>query len=1087
MKLTAFIIFAASLQLHAKGYSQTVTLSLKDVSLQKVFKLIQKQTGYNFLYTEEILENAGKVNMDIHDQSLAVALDKSLENSTLTYSILEGTVVIKKKPVVYDNPKAAQDVSPPMQIAGKITNEEGEPLQNVSVVLKGQPRIGTTTDANGNYSIEVPDNSSAVLVFSFVGMETQEIAVSKNKIISLSLKAAAGKEQEVVVTGYGTQKKINLTGAVATIGGDKIANRPVTNISAALQGEMAGVQVTVQSGQPGRDNGSINIRGVGTMNNPAPLVIVDGIVGSMDDINPNDIESINVLKDASAGAIYGSRAANGVILLTTKRGKLGTPKISYNGYVGKTKLTTYPRFADSYDYGVLLNEGLQNEGKAPRYTADELEKFKNGSDPVNYPNTDWMARLFQGKGMQQSHNISLSGGTESSRYLLSLGYLNQDGLIKNTDNTRYNVRFNLDSKVSDHLTIGLSSMLSRQKIDEPSGGYSQEGMGSILLQLYRVAPTFTVKSPDGLWTRFFDGNPIAYVEDGGLSTANVSHVLGNLFAEYSIVRGLKIRASAGIDYNSLDSSKHVKDITYSDGSYQGPNYVSDANVRSTRIILQSVLTYQRSFGNHNLNALMGVEREKYRLDFDNGYRQNFPSNDLTELNAGSVLGMSSAGYSDENSLGSYFGRVNYDYKGKYLLEGTLRYDGSSKFAEPRRWGTFPSFSAGWRVSQEPFMKEITAISEFKIRGSYGTLGNNAISDYQYLSLITLGQNYPFGGQIASGAAQTAASNPNLQWEKSTTTDFGFDLSLFKNKLTLTADYYNRLTDNILISVPVSAIYGLPAPVVNAGAMRNRGLEFLLGHSNRIGQFSYNASFNISFNKNEAVRFANPSISTSQIEAEGYEWNAYYGYQEVGLYKTQDQIQNAPKVSGTPVILGDIMFKDQNHDGVIDGKDRVVLGSNIPGIIYGLNLQFKYKNFDLGIFAQGAAKVKQLITYQLLFPFFNGGKALTRNLDRWTPATPNSKFPATHVDEAYNYSTASNASVINASYIRLKNLQIGYTFPQSLLRSVKVSSLRIFVSGTNLFTITKLYEGLDPESSMTQIYDGKYPNVETYTAGINLNF
>lgn len=979
--------------------------------------------------------------------------------------------------IVLSNIATAQEID----LIGKVVDSIARtPLPGVSISVEGKT-INTTTDNDGNYSLRT--SATAIIIFSSVGYNDREVFVQNQKVINVEMSRKTSQLSDVVVVGYGTQKKVNLTGSVASIGGDKLAGRPVTNMSTALQGELPGVTVIQQSGQPGRDNGIIRIRGVGTMNDAGPMVVVDGIISSMEDLNPNDIESISVLKDASASAIYGSRAANGVILITTKRGKSGTPKISYNGYAGWQKLTNLPEYLNSYEYARLLNEGYKNEGKPARYTDEELEKFRTGSDPVNYPNTDFMGLLLSGSGLQQSHNLSVAGGSEASRYLLSLGYLDQVGLIKNTNSDRYNVRFNLDSKVSQHFSLGLTTNFSRQNINEPSGVKGWSGIGAVLRQMARIPPTALNKYPDGSWGRYIDGNPIAWAEDGGISNDIVSHALGNIFGELKILKGLKLRGDAGIDYNLLDRSIHQKDIHYGDGTSQGPNNLSDRVGRSTRIILQSILTYQKTISNHNINALLGTSREALRYDEDNGYRQNFPNNDLTELNAGDVLGMTNSGYSYETRLGSYFGRLNYDYKGKYLLEGSMRYDGSSKFAEDKRWGLFPSFSAGWRISEEPFMKSISAVNNLKFRGSYGAVGNNSTGDYQFIPKIALGQNYPFGGTITAGAAQLAASNPNLQWEKSTTFNIGFDLGLFNDKFTFTGDYYNRYTNDILTAVPVSSIYGLPAPTVNAGAMRNKGFEFLIGHNNQIGDFSYNTSFNISFNQNKVEKFANPSKGW-RIQAEGFEWNAFYGYENIGKYQTDEQVQTAPKVPGTPVQKGDLMFKDQNKDGKIDASDRVVLGSDVPGVAYGLNLGFKYKNISLSVFGQGAAEVHQLLANEIYFPFVNGAEATRKNLDRWTPETPNGRFPVTHVDQTYNFDNISSFQVVNSSYFRLKSLQLGYSFPKGIT-SLKINQIRVYVSGQNLLTISKLDSGFDPESQVNAQY--MYPNVKIYTMGLNVNF
>ncbi|HWJ29347.1 MAG TPA: SusC/RagA family TonB-linked outer membrane protein, partial [Flavisolibacter sp.] len=529
-------------------------------------------------------------------------------------------------------------------IKGRVSDSLNNPLQGVTVEAKGENQF-VVTDANGFFTVSVKNLTTSVLDFSFIGYQAKEVAVAGNRFLNVVLSSTSATLSDVVVVGYGKQKRVNLTGAVASVSGDQIANRPVTNISTALQGLLPGVAVIQQSGQPGRDNGIIRVRGVGTMNDAAPMVVVDGIVSSMEDLNPNDIESVSVLKDASAGAIYGSRAANGVILVTTKRGKTGAPQVNYNGYVGVQKLTSMPEYLDSYDYAKLLNEGLKNEGQPARYTDAELEKFRTGSDPVNYPNTDWIGLLYSGSGIQNSHNLSVAGGSDASKYLLSLGYLDQQGLIQNTNSNRYNVRFNLDSKISQLFSVGVTSTLSRQNINEPAGVATRSGIGELIRQANRIPPTVLNKYPNGTWARHIDGNPIAWAEDGGLRSDIASHVLGDVFAELNLAKGLKLRGSAGVDYNMIDRTTQLKDITYGDGSYQGPNSLTDLIGRSTRTILQSLLTYNTSFGSHNLNVLLGTSRESFRYDEDNAYRQDFPNNGLTELNAGATLGMTNGGYS----------------------------------------------------------------------------------------------------------------------------------------------------------------------------------------------------------------------------------------------------------------------------------------------------------------------------------------------------------------------------------------------------------------------------------------------------------
>jgi len=989
---------------------------------------------------------------------------------------------------------AAISLPPPSDtshiIHGKVTDEKGEPLIGVSVNEKGTSN-GTITDANGHYSINVP--AEATLVFSSVGVKLVDVRIGGKTVINVTMQEDVVGLQ-VINIGYGTKMKADLTGSVSNIGPDKLKDRPITSISAAIEGEAPGVQVQTLSGQPGYTSGVIRIRGVGTMNDTDPMIVIDGIVtdqASMDNLNPSDIESINILKDASEAAIYGSRAANGVILITTKRGKSGSPVISYNAYVGHQTPTTIPQFLDSYQYALLYNEGNANEGLPAKFTADDIAKYKDGSDPIGHPNTNWMGLLYSGSGMVQNHDISVSGGTDQSRYLLSLGYLDQDGVIDNTSANRYNVRFNLNSKISNRINIGLTSALSEQKIIEPGYG----GMGFIISETERVPPTYLNKTSDGTWVNYLDGNQIADIHDGGLATTLLPNANGNVFVEIKLMKGLTLKSTVGINYELTDKTTHINQLVYSDGTVQGPNSLTDELTRIMTNTLQSVLTYNTKIQNHNISAMAGVERDSYRFDYDNGYRQNFPSNLLTQLDAGSQTGMTNTGFSDENRLGSYFGRVNYNFKNKYLLQATLRYDGSSKFAPDKRWGLFPSYSAGWRVSQEKFMESITWINDLKLRGSYGSVGNNATGDFQYLSKISFGQDYPFFNTITSGAAQTTSSNSNLTWEKSTSLDFGADMSLFSNKITLTADYYNRLTSNILLALPVSPIYGLPAPTVNSGAMRNSGTEYTLGYSDHIGDFSYKATFYLSYNKNVVVKFPFPAISSygdyayETIDKKGYAWNSFYGYQVAGIYQNDQQVQTLPKQVGSPAGVGDYYFKDQNGDGVINGDDRVVLGNEIPNILYGINLNLNYKNFDLSVFGQGVGQYAQKITLQYVAPFYNGGKATKNMLNRWTPQTPNSPFPETHVANQYNWATENNRDVINASYFRLGQLQLGYTIPQSITNRLKIDMCRVYLNGADLFTLTKIYPGIDPEvaSSSTAGYDGKYNHVKVVSFGLNLNF
>lgn len=679
------------------------------------------------------------------------------------------------------------------KITGTVVDETGLPVIGANVVQKGTTN-GIITDVDGRFSLEIPENS--ILEISYIGYLAQSIPVENKSFFQIILKEDTQKLDEVVVVGFGTQKKVNLTGAVSAVSGDQLSGLPATNVANMLQGKLPGVSITAETGQPGREGTSIRIRGVGTMNNSDPMILVDGLESSMNDVNPNDIENISVLKDAAAASIYGTRAANGVILITTKRGKVGKPTLTYNGYVGWQKAVRKPHHLSSSQYAELYNEGRINEGAAPAYTAEDIEKYRNGSDPDNYPNTKWMDLLLQGSGFTHNHNVSLNGGTEDTKYAVSLAYYNQEGLIKNASHERYNVRVNLDSKVTKWLTFGINSSLSRREIIAPTNPFSND-IGQFFRQANRIPNTFVNQYSDGTYGRHIDGNPIAWIEAGGKATSAYSHVVGSAFGEIKIIDGLTLKGVAGIDYNFDDGKTHIKEITYGDGSVQGPNSVEDYLERWTTVTLQGLLNYQKQIGKHSFKGMLGVSRESYKKNLTKAYRRNFPSNELTELDGGSTNGWTNSGSALEANIGSYFGRINYDYAGKYLLEFNLRSDGSSKFAKGHRWGTFPSFSAGWRISEESFMKNLDWLDNLKIRGSWGKLGNHRTDDYQYIAMIALGENYNFNNVVADGAVQTKANNSDITWETTKELDLGFDAGFKNNLINVSFDYYDRYTDNIL--------------------------------------------------------------------------------------------------------------------------------------------------------------------------------------------------------------------------------------------------------------------------------------------------
>lgn len=1089
MKLYAIIFLFLCLQVSTKVSAQSVTISEKNTTMEKLFRYIEKQTGYVFFFDHKMIDKTPRLSVDLKNVPLEKALESILKNQPLSYSIVGKNIVIKQKEEVPINlPARSLDQDTAGRISGRVTDDNGEPLPGASIVVKGTT-VRTVTDAGGNYQLSgVPRNGT--ILFTFVGMMPQEFVAGGNAVMNIKLQRSTVGLDEVVAIGYGTQKKVNLTGAVGTVSGkDLVANVP-TNTVAALQGRLPGVTITQPSGQPGDEGISILIRGIGTMNYAGPMILVDGLESRMDNVSPGDIESVSVLKDASSAAIYGSRAANGVILVTTKRGKNGVSEINYRGFTGWQATTNLPDHLPSHEYAELYNEANRNMGLPPRYSNDDIAKYKSGVDPYNFPNTDWQDLLITESGATQDHNLSFSGGNNITSYRVSFEYFNQKGLIKGSTHKRYNARINLDSRVKEWLTVGTNISLSRNNVIYPISPFS--GGEEFFRQINFIPPTISNKNADGTWNRYTDGNPIAWVDAGGFRNGTNSHLLGSVFGELTLLKGLTLKGVAGVNYDLGDNKRHVKTIDYySNGVHtvDGPNSVTDNITRQQTITLQSLLNYNRKFGKHAVKGLLGASREAYQFFTNEAFRKGFSSNDLDQLNGGSTEGMTNGGYAIESRLGSIFGRANYEFDNRYLLELNMRRDASSRFARGYRVGWFPSLSAGWRVTEENFMQGVSWIDNLKLRGSWGQLGNNNIGDYTYFQRVKLGQNYNFGGIVANGAATALASNAIISWEKTTELDLGFDLDLFRNKLlSISADYYDRYTDDILSSVPVSMIFGLPAPITNAGAMRNKGVELLLEHNHAIGAFQYSVALNGAFNKNKVERYKNPSKG-NMIYAEGEAWGSYYGYEAIGIYQTDAEAAASPHLAGVPVYAGDLIFKDKNKDGKIDGDDRIVLGNTIPEFTYGANINLSYKGFDLSAFFQGASKVTRVIGAESFWAF-DPNNGLRMHLDRTIvengKVVKNGYYPRILITDKHNKDNLSSFSVLNASYLRLKTAQIGYTIPTALLKKAGITRARVYASGQNLLTFTKFPSGFDPEL-LSGSGNGTYPQVKFYTVGIDVTF
>lgn len=980
------------------------------------------------------------------------------------------------------------------EIRGVVKNQNGTPLEGVTVKVKGT-NIGTKTNAQGQFSLNADLNQ--VLQFSLVGHEPFETTISNQNGLEVSLTEGSNEIEELVVVGYGMQKKVNLTGAVASIKAEDLENRPITNTSTALQGTLPGVTVIQNSGQPGKDNSSIRIRGIGTLNNSNPMYVVDGmIVSTINDIDPNDIASISVLKDAASAAIYGSRAANGVVLVTTKQGRKDGTTLKYDGYEGWQSPTALQEYLPSWEYADLYNKALKNEGKTPLYSDSDIQKFRDGSDPDNFPNTDWLSLFYKDKGWQRNHRVELAGGGEAGTYLMSVGYLGQDGIIPIADFDRYSTRLNLNSGFK-RFTANLNLSYVFRDIVEPSNPYTRD-MYQIFRQINRIAPFVPNKYSNGYYGYINDGNPIQWLDNGSQRNEKYHTTRAVANVGFQIMEGLKISEVVGYEYSGGSDEVYIKDsqfYNWKNGSptlYQGPNSQTDERNSKQMVSLQTLLNYDKTFGKNTFNVVLGYSQEYLRYDWTKGYRRNFLNNELWELNAGSPDGQEATGSAYEYALQSYFGRVNYEFDGKYLLELNLRRDGTSRIARNERWGTYPSFSAGWRLINESFMESLKGtFSDLKLRAGWGILGNQEIDNYAYQTVLDP-RNYSLGGKVVSGVAPVQGANPLIKWESSESYNIGLDMAMLDNRFSLTLDYYNRDTYDILMRLPVSVLYGREAPFQNAGKVNNRGVEAQLGYNQQFGDWKINSVFNAAYNENQVVDIRNNDLMVWQngysFLQKGKPINSFGGYEVLGIYQTEEEVKNSAVVNRDRVGPGDLIYKDQNGDNKIDGADRVYLGSWTPKWMFGANLGLSWRNFDLGVQFSGAAGVKGYLQTETIGGLAgNTSKPTILFSDSWDAETnPDGKFPRPLSSWSQNdSSTPSSFWIINASYLRFKNIQLSYTLPDNFTQQLGLSKVRVYYSGQNLFTISGFNKGFDPEAPVAA--RAYYPQVKVNTFGLNVSF
>ena len=994
-----------------------------------------------------------------------------------------------------------------VRIQGKVTDKQHNPITGVVVAVLGR-QAGTTTGTDGTFTITA--RVGETIEISYLGYKKQQLKVTQAMTrADITLEENALAVQDVVVIGYGTTSKEKLTGAVSTVSTADFKNRPITDVSLALQGKITGVQVTQTSGQPGADGGTITVRGIGTLNDSSPLVIIDGFESSFDKVDPKDIESMSVLKDAASAAIYGNKAANGVILITTKKGRSGRLQVEYNGYVSVQQVTRYPDLLGSVDYMNLYNEACLNSGQQPRYSQSYIEHFRKGDDPALYPDRDWADFYFK-PAILHNHYVKLNGGTDQLAYTLSMGYLGQDGILEGTEYDKYNFRINTTS----------SLFKDRLKISANVAGYSGvkndlvDGTGNTLYRIVAMSPMVNAKMEGYGWTDWFYDDAVR--EAGGFNKTKTGNFSGNLNLQLSLLKNLRLEGAVNYDRTTETGQIYAPNVdlykvfTGADGtqtigkSTSRESSITESTYRYGNLSSYVTLSYWATAGDHHhFKVLAGWQQGQWDNKYYKASRTRLTTN-LPSLEVGDPSTQKNSSWETEVKSMSLFGRFNYDYKEKYLVEANIRYDGSSKFAEDHKWGVFPSFSAGWRISQEAFMRNVRWIDELKLRASWGQLGNEKIwSSYAGIDILSIGScNYIWENQQVTGAATSYIADKSLTWETTTQYNIGLDLRLF-GSLTFTGDFYVKETDDILMQLPVSGIFGFTEdPWKNAGRMRNTGCEFALSYFKAFRKWEFSAGANLSFNRNKILDLKGQSpilnSTTGILLEEGRPINTLYGYEVEGIYQSDEEIHNhlttfdrngnpVNSYSGLVAAPGDIRFKDQNGDGIIDmDHDRVALGDPNPDFLFSFNLGARWKGFDLTAFFQGVCGGEGWSTGELVSPFFNGYNTAAWMTERWTPERPNNTYQRVYIDNQ-RAKIKSDYYVEDLSYMRMKNLELGYTLPKSLVGKIGISGVRVFVSAQNLFTLTR-YKGFDPERAgvnATNIYD--YPLVRTFTAGLNVTF
>ena len=1100
MLVTFFTLtLAHALESNGQGVlDRKITIVVENEEVRQVLILLGRQANVKFTYSPTLIPVSKRVSLHLEDTKLADVLHDLL-SADISYKVIGKQIALKPLEQTAYQIKI-QDLANPgsyaeFQIAGKVTDKTGAPLPGVNIIVKGTT-VGTTTDATGLYKLAVPDGN-ATLLFSFIGYTTQEFVVNNQSIIDVTLLEDIQSLAEVVVVGYGTQEKREVSSAISQVKGEELLKSTALSISNSLAGRVPGLLVNQRNGEPGNDDATIYIRGKGTTGNAAPLIVVDGVANregnNISRIDPHDIESITVLKDASA-AIYGAQSANGVILITTKRGKVGKPTINYSFNQGFVSPTRVVKMTDAS----LFTRSVNAISGGGVYSDQTISQYDNGQ----LPSTDWVKETIKPYALQDRHSLTLSGGTEAVKYFLSSGVAYQNGIVKNDNRTsfrQYNFRANIDAQVSKRLGIGFDLTGRRENRNYLS--QDQNTLWSAALLAQPVVPATIDGYPAA---GRFQNNPLAIAQGPGYNNLERNVFYGTVKANYKLpyIDGLTTDGFAAYDfrqdfqalfqyphtYYQKDASGNTVPVTATNVT---PSLREDF-VRNQSMTLNAKLKYDKVIGIHSISAFVAYEQNQFKYDTLVGSRTGYKSSRVDQLFAGTTANQTNYGSAYKTARQNYFGRVSYTLRDKYMAQFNFRYDGTNNFPSNTRFGFFPGVSAGWRISEESFLKGNPVVSNLKLRASWGQLGNDKVPQFQYLSLFnyaTPGNGYVINGQDAGVLNSGVSPNPNITWERKKVTDIGLEAAFFENRLTLEADYFHEDRSNILTapSASIPDYTGLQLPNQNIGKVTNGGFDASILYRNRVGGISYNVGGNVTYARNKVVYIGESPTVPSYQKIEGKPLGDLstasndLTYQVIGMYRTQEDILRYPNNDyyGTPK-LGDLIYADQNGDGKIGSADRFrSTTTSTPRLQYGINLGAQYKGFDLGIFFQGQALASQYLTYNFS-QASNGIEYFLKNA--WNAETPNAPLPAINRNQERN-----TLWVRNVSFLRLKNMEVGYTLPKNLIHRIGIQALRVYANGFNLLTFDPLKKDKLPDPENINIQSWRYPQTKSINFGLTVTF